>query len=58
MVGVKIGKMENRVKNDIFHYLVEERKQEIENMGENFPYGPTFFLIGRIRAFTAVKSKF
>ena len=34
---------ENKVKNDIFHYLVQERRREIENGEENFPSRPTFF---------------
>ena len=34
---------ENKVENDIFPCLVQERRREIENEEENFPSRPTFF---------------
>ena len=37
---------ENWVENDIFHYLVEERKQERQKIGgEIFPLIPHFFIL-------------
>ena len=37
---------ENRVKNDISHCLVQERKQERQKMGRKiFPPGPHFFIL-------------
>ena len=37
---------ENKVKNGIFSYLVQERKENRQKMGvENNPSGPTFFFL-------------
>ena len=39
-------RMENRVKNDIFYYLVQERKQERQKMRRKiFPPGSHFFIL-------------
>ena len=46
LVGVKTERMKNKVKNDIFHCLVEERKQERQKIGRKlFPPGPPFFIL-------------
>ena len=46
LVGVKIERMKNKVENDIFHCLVEERKQERQKIGRKiFPPGPPFFIL-------------
>ena len=46
LVGVKTKRMKNKVENDIFHCLVEERKQERQKIGRKiFPPGPPFFIL-------------
>ena len=46
LVGVKTKRMKNKVENDIFHCLVEERKQERQKRGRKiFPPGPPFFIL-------------
>ena len=46
LVGVKIGRIENRVENGIFHCLIEERKQKRQRIGGKFftPDSPFFIL--------------
>ena len=48
-VGVKTKRIENKVENDIFYYLVEKRKQETKNREENFSSKPSFFYPPNLR---------
>ena len=46
LVRVKTGGMENRVKNAVFHCLIEGKKKERQKIGEKvFPPEPTFFIL-------------